>query len=131
MKPLAIFVVGVAVVFGGFALAVNVFRSTDKVFVVVDSSFPMTEVWDQVPGALNDIEDASYSEFALATEKSLVHSWQDSLELTATNPFAPCTFEQINGHAEVGEATELILITTASSCPTDQLDGWRITRLSP
>ena len=131
MKPLAFFVVGLAVVFGVFALVVTTLRSTDRVFVVVDASFPMTSVWDQVPTALDEIEDTSHSEFALATEKRLVHDWQSSLELGATTPFAPCTFAQIENYDQVEQATELILVTTDTSCPTEEFTDWRIVRLSP
>ena len=37
MKPLAIWLVVVAVVFGGFALITSALRDTNQVFVVVDS----------------------------------------------------------------------------------------------
>ena len=131
MKPLAFFVAGVVLVFGVFAIVLSIARSTERVFVVVDSSFPMAEVWDEIPEVLDDIDGASHSEFALATEKALIHTWQDELDLGSTTPFAPCTFATIESHQEVSEASELILITTGTSCPTDEYTDWRVILLKP
>ena len=130
MKPLAIWVAVVAVVFGGFAIVTSVLRDTTRVFVVVDSSFAMRTVWPQVPDELERIEGRDYSEFALATEKDAVHGWAPELTLTGVEPFAPCTFEAIEDYPEVAEADKLILITTAGSCDTSVLDGWDIISLS-
>ena len=131
MKPLAFFVVGIIVVFGVFAIVLNVVRSTERVFVVVDSSFPMGPVWDQVPSELDDIDGSSYSEFALATEKALVHTWQDRLELGGVTPFAPCGFDGIEDHPEASDADELVIITTPASCPTEAFTEWRVIMLQP
>ncbi|MEN8113336.1 MAG: hypothetical protein ABFS21_03015 [Actinomycetota bacterium] len=126
MKPFLIFVAGLVVVFGAFAVITNLIRDTERVFVVVDSSFPMTEVWSQVPGALSDIDDQRFSEFALATEKELVHTWSDSLQLGSTTPFAPCDFSEVSAYSEIGEADDLVLITTSSSCSTEAFATWRV-----
>lgn len=132
MKPLAIWVIGFVVVIGVFALVVNVVRDTSRVFVVVDGSFPMNGVWNQVPDELDKIDDRRYSEFALATEKSLVHSWSDRLRLGAVSPFAPCGFDEAVGYTEIAEADDLILITTPASCTTaDQFTDWEIILLTP
>jgi hypothetical protein len=131
VRPLAIFLLGVAVVFGGIAAAIVLTTPTERAFVVVDNSFAMREVWNQVPGALDDIKAEGYAEFALATEKDLVHSWQDSLQLRARTPFAPCDFSEIEDHVEAGEADVRILVTTAASCPTEALVDWRVTTLEP
>ena len=131
MKPLAIWVIGFLVVLGVFALVVNFTRDTGRVFVVVDSSFPMERVWNQVPDELDKIDDRRFSEFALATEKSLIHSWRDQLRLGPINPFAPCGFQDVVAHTEIGEADDLILITTATSCPTDQFVEWEVILLEP
>ena len=82
MKPFVIWLAGIAIVFGVFAVVTNLVRGTDRVFVVVDSSFAMTEVWNQVPAELNDLDNERYAEFALATEKELVHSWSPGLTLS-------------------------------------------------
>jgi hypothetical protein len=132
VRAFAYWLAGFLVVFGGLALTINALRETDRVFVVVDSSFPMTEVWDQVPGELDRLSEQRFTEYALATEKGLVHTWAAKLDLAGTNPFAPCDFEEIEGHAEIGDADRLVLITTESSCGTGELtEAWDITLLEP
>ena len=132
MKPLAIWLVVVAVVFGGYAVITSVLRDTSQVFVVVDSSFQMRPVWSDVQLELDRIDDREHAEFALATEKEPVHSWQPELRLVGVEAFAPCTFEGIGEYPEVAEADELILITTsANTCDTSALAGWEITQLEP
>ena len=81
MKPLAIWLAVVAVVFGGYALITSATRDTTQVFVVVDSSFQMRPVWTDVQLELDRIDDEDHAEFALATEKGPVHSWQPELTL--------------------------------------------------
>lgn len=132
MKAFAYWLAGFVVVFGGLALIINAVRETERVFVVVDSSFPMTEVWDQVPAQLDRLDDERYTEFALATEKRLVHTWGTRLDLAGTAPFAPCDFDEVETFPEVAEADELILITTAGSCDTSDLtEAWNIILLEP
>ena len=80
---------------------------------------------------LDEIDDDSYSEFALATEKSLLHSWQDRLDLGSTTPFAPCSFDTIESHSEAADADKLILVTTDASCPADEFTEWEIIILNP
>lgn len=131
MRPLLIFLAGVLVVFGTLALLIILSRPTERIFVVVDGSYPMRGVWSQVAGVLDDLEDESYAEFALATEKGLVHSWQDSLDLRAPVPYAPCDFTGIVDHPEAVQADERVLVTSDRSCPTDSLIDWRVITLSP
>ncbi len=131
MKPLLIWSALVAVMFGGFAVATDATRSTDQVFVVVDSSFPMREVWSRVPRELDRIDNRSYAEFALATEKGDIHGFQDELVLGAVEPFAPCTFEGIDAYPAAADADERILVTTPGSCDTSALTGWTIVEVTP
>jgi hypothetical protein len=131
VKPLAVWVIGFLVVFGVFALVVNIARDTGRVFVVVDSSFQMERVWNQVPDQLDDIDDQRFSEFALATEKAMVHSWSDQLRLGAVTPFAPCDFDDVSAYTEIGEADDLILITTPASCTSELFADWKIILLEP
>ena len=131
MKALAIWVVIVGVVFATFAAVTTVLRDTSQVFVVVDSSFPMTTVWSQLQEELDDIDNKDHAVFALATEKAAVHGWEPTLTLTGVEPFAPCTFDSITSYPEVAEADELILVTTGASCDTSQLTDWMIVNLSP
>lgn len=89
----------------------------------------MRAVWRQVPGALDDIGDRGSSEFALATEKGLIHGWQDELRFRDVSQFAPCDFSDIDAYDEAAEAGDRILITTPASCPTDALSGWTVIML--
>jgi hypothetical protein len=131
VKPLAFWAIGFLVVLGVFAVVVNIVRDTGRVFVVVDSSFQMERVWNQVPGQLNEIDEQRFSEFALATEKAMVHSWSDNLRLGAVTPFAPCGFDDVAAYSEIAEADDLILITTPASCTTELFTDWRIILLHP
>ncbi|RLE16161.1 MAG: hypothetical protein DRJ50_15365 [Actinobacteria bacterium] len=136
MKPLAIWVAIVVVVFGGFALITSSLRDTTQVFVAVDSSFEMGPVWRRVQRELDRIDDSDHSEFALATARSLqsdlIHSWQPELTLVGIEPFAPCSFDGIGDYVEATEADKRILITTsARGCDTTALGDWEIIQLGP
>ena len=136
MKPLAIWIALVAVVFGGFALTTSLLRDTTQVFVAVDSSFEMGPIWRQVQRELDRVDDGDHSEFSLATARSLqsglIHSWQPELTLVGIEPFAPCSFEGIGDYVEAAEADERILITTSATlCDTTALVDWEIIQLNP
>ncbi len=133
MKPLVIWLAVIGLAFGVLALVTGLTPTdTSRVFVLVDSSFAMTEVWDEVVDELDAIDDRSDAEFALATEKDAVHTWRDGLRLGAVRPFAPCGFDEALGYAEIAEADDLILITTDGSCDTASFDdSWEIRILEP
>jgi len=135
MKPLAIWIAVVAVVFGGYAIATSLLRETSQVFVFVDSSQPMQAVWRFVPAELDRIDDRDHSEFALAHGQSrtsaIVHTWQPELELVGVEPFAPCSFAEIDTFPEAAVADEKILVTTPGSCDTSALTDWEIVLLEP
>lgn len=140
MKPFAIWSAIVAVVFGVFALVTSSAQETRRVFVFVDASNPMSPVWRDVPSTLDRIGDRDRTEFALARGQSrgsdLVHSWQDELRWSIVEPFAPCSFADIDTFGEAAEADERILITTAASLDTDACDidalvGWEIILIEP
>ncbi|MGI9646047.1 MAG: hypothetical protein ACR2O6_12140 [Ilumatobacteraceae bacterium] len=121
----------IAAVFGVFALVTSALRDTTRVFVVVDSSFPMTTVWSRVEETLDEIDNEERAEFALATEKDLIHGFQSELVLVGVEPFAPCDFGAIMTYPLTTEADELVLITTPSSCDTTALAGWDVVELTP
>ena len=136
MKPLAIWITIVAVVFGGYALAASLLRDTTQVFVAVDSSFEMGPVWRQAQRELDRIDDSDRSEFSLATARSLqsglIHTWQPELTFVGIEPFAPCSFVGIGDYVEAAEADERILITTSATvCDTSALVDWEIIQLDP
>lgn len=134
MKPLAIWLAGFAILFGSYGGISHAMRSNDphRVLVVVDSSFPMTGVWDQVAAELDRIDDRRYAEFALATEKRPIHSWANKLTLGAIDPFAPCGFDEVAAYPAVAEADEVLLITTDGSCERTGLPSdWTVVELAP
>jgi hypothetical protein len=134
VKPLAIWIAVVAVVFGGYALVTSLLRGTEQVFVVVDTSFFMEAKEPEVRRELDRIDDRDRSEFALATVRdrggaALVHDWQDELTLGGFQAFGPCSFAGIDGLPDASTADERILITTSTSCDTTALTGWTIVTL--
>ena len=135
MKPLAIWLAIVAVVFGGYALVASLLRETEQVFVFVDSSFRMETLNNEIIVELDRIDDRSNAEFALARgqdrSSELVHSWQPDLSWSTTPLFAPCSFADIDAFTEATDADERILITTAGSCDTSTPTDWTIIELSP
>jgi hypothetical protein len=103
-----------------------------KVLVIVDGSYPMTAVWDQVPPRLRSMTGARYTLYALATDKGLIHSWQPKLELNAVRPYAPrqlIDLPQRLQFPERAQATEIDLITNAAADELPTGTGWRQLRL--
>ncbi len=140
MKPLGIWLAIVAVVFGGYALISASLQETSRVFVFVDASNPMGPVWRDVPAELDRLDDRGDAEFALARGQSrsseLIHSWQPELRWSVVEPFAPCSFDDIDSFAEAADADERILVTTAAStdtaaCDVSTLVDWEIVLLEP
>lgn len=132
MRPFAIWLAAFVVVFGIFAVVTNNVRGTDEVFVLVDSSFDMQDVWTRVTVELDRIDDDRYSEFALATEKDMVHGYQERLRIGDVVPFAPCDNDRLDDYPQIETADRLVLITTAGSCLTEGLEGgWDIIELAP
>lgn len=132
MKAFGIWLGGFVLAFGVYAGVSHGVRRADprEVLVVVDSSFPMSEVWDQIPSRLDRLDDARYTRFALATEKRLIHSWKDRLILGAVDPFAPCNADRVDDLPQIGEADEVVVITTDDSCLDDGMPpGWHIIEL--
>jgi len=136
VKPLAIWIAVVAVVFGGYALATSLLRGTEQVFVVVDTSFFMEAKEPEVRRELDRIDNAERSEFALATVRdrsgaALVHDWQDELTLGGWQAFGPCSLVGIDRFPEAADADKRILVTTSASCDTSTLTDWTIVTLDP
>jgi hypothetical protein len=135
VKPLAIWVAIVAVVFGGYALVASMLSETDQVFVVVDASQPMQLLNNDIVVELDRIDDRDDSEFALAFVRrntaELIHVWQPEFRWTNEALFAPCSFDGIDSFPEATGADERILITTADSCDTTALTDWTVIQLTP
>lgn len=140
MKPFAIWLAIVVVVFGVFGLVARSMQETTRVFVFVDASNPMGPVWRDLPRELDRIADRDDTEFALARGQSrsseLVHSWQEELRWSNVEPFAPCSFADIDSFTEAAEADERILLTSPASLDTDDCDpdtlaDWEIVLVEP
>ena len=135
MKPLAIWVAIVAVVFGGYALIASLLAETEQVIVVVDASQPMVLLNNDIVVELDRIDDRDRAEFALAFVRrntaELIHSFQTELRWTNEPLFAPCSFEGIESFPEAADAAERILIPTPASCDTSALVDWTVVELTP
>ena len=117
MRPFAIWVLVVGGIFAVLAIAAALWPEDDpdQVFVVVDSSFPMRAVWDDVDTELSRIEGDGGT-FALATEKRVIQAtFQDELRLGSVEAFAPCDFDEVLAYPQIDEADRLILVTTSGS----------------
>jgi hypothetical protein len=131
VKALAIWLGMAVAVMGTFAIGYNFWRTSnpEQVLVVVDSSFPMEEVWRHVPAELDDIDDRRYAEFALVTDKESIHSWSDTLDLGDVTPFAPRDLERFSQDApypEFDEASEVILVTNADPAEVEGITDWKV-----
>jgi hypothetical protein len=137
VKPLAIWLAIVVVVFGGYAVVASLLDETEQVFVVVDASQPMMVLNNDIIVELDRIDDQDGAEFALATVSSrpsntaLVHSWQDELRWATTPLFGPCSFDGVESFAEAADADERILLTTPGPCDTSALVDWTVIELTP
>lgn len=134
MKPLIVWLLLVLLVFGIAVGVTKVLQSDDgeKVFVVLDSSFPMKADWEEALGELDDLDDARASEFALATEKGFIHSWADDLDPAGASPYAPRDLSGLlkpDLYGEMADAERLVLVTNAPATETDALTGWEVIRV--
>jgi hypothetical protein len=131
VKPFAIWLAIVAVVFGGYALISASLQETSRVFVVVDTSVGMATLDDEIRRELDRIDDRDDAEFALAnssnqrTNSGLVHTWQSQLRWNSPQRFGGCSFDDIESFAEASDADDRIVITT-SDCDTSTLVDWEI-----
>lgn len=136
MRIFALWLGLVLVVAAGLGGAYHLYRTQNpaRILVIVDSSFPMEAVWDQVPGALDDIEGGRYAEYSLVTDKDEIHGWQDQLRLGSITPYAPRNFDRLRdatAYPDFEEATEIYFITTAGASETAEFSDWKIVRLTP
>ena len=131
MKPFAIWLAIVAVVFGGYALVSSSLQETSRVFVVVDTSVGMAAYDDEIRRELDRIDDRDDAEFALANISSrpsnsgLVHTWQPQLRWNSEQRFGGCSFADIESFTEATDADDRILVTT-SACDTTALVDWEV-----
>jgi hypothetical protein len=133
MKTFVVWLLGTLIAFGVLAGSYHLTLIGDprKVVVIVDSSYPMTNVWPRVPKILSGLDDERYAVFSLLTEKSSVHRWQARLELGQMTPYGPRNFEKLgSGQAfpEITEAARVYFVTNAPAADLEPFDGWEIVR---
>ena len=136
VKPLAIWLAIVAVVFGGYALVASLLRETEQVFVFVDSSFRMEALnTDDHRRTRPHRRRASDSEFALARgqdrSSELVHSWQPELAL---DDHAAVRAVLVRRHRLVPRGHRRRRADPdhdAGPCDTSALGDWTVVELTP
>jgi hypothetical protein len=104
----------------------------ERIVVVLDTSFPMQASWAEASAAIQALRERPYTEFSLYTEKGIVHGWQPTLALRSIMPYAPRDWSKLDivrGSREVGEATEVILITNDKAY-AGAPSGWEVRRLN-
>ncbi len=137
MKPFVIWIVLTLIVFGicSGVYHFSLEKNPRKILVAVDSSFPMTSVWPQVPQVLETIADQRYVSFSLVTEKNRIHSWSSEVQPGTIVPYAPQDFSKLTGsekYPEIDEAAQKYLITTnLEASQSKGLRGWTIIQLTP
>lgn len=132
MKIFVIWLIGTLVAFASLGGSYHLSLTADprKVAVVVDSSYPMTDVWRRVPRILKELGAERYAVFSLLTEKNGVHSWEARLDLGPMTPYGPRNFEMLRSREspEIAEANGIHFITNASASDLTAFDDWQVVR---
>ena len=132
MKVFAIWLIGTLVAFGIMGGTYHLSLTSDprKVVVVLDSSYPMTDVWHRVPRILKELDDERYTVFSLLTEKNSVHGWAARLDLGQMTPYGPRHFEKLRAgkFPEIAEATRVYFVTNAPATELKAFDDWQVVR---
>ena len=132
MKVFATWLIGTLVAFGILGSSYHLLLTGDprRVVVVVDSSYPMTDMWPRVPRILKKLDDERYSVFSLMTEKSSVHDWAQRLDLGQMTPYGPRNFEKLRAgkYPQIEEATRVYFVTNAPASDLKTFDDWQIVR---
>lgn len=136
MKAFGNWVMAALCLFGAFSAGAHFYLDSHprKILVILDSSFPMSVVWDRVPQVLASLEGHRYTRFALASEKGRIHGWQTSVEPGRVIPYAPRDLADLRGRLqfpEAGEASEVVLITNAHPEELSQFKDWKTVRPEP
>jgi hypothetical protein len=134
MKPFSIWLAITLFAFGMFGGSYHFYLTENprRVLVVVDSSFHMKSVWQQVSGELKNLSSLRYAEFSLITGKNSVHGWSPRLNLGKVSPYAPRSFSKLKGkgnYPAIEEAGEIFFLTNADASMTEGFRGWHIIRL--
>ena len=132
MKIFVTWLIGTLVAFGilGGSYHLSLTGDPRKVVVVVDSSYPMTNMWPRVPQILKELGDERYTVFSLFTEKNGVHGWAARLDLGQMTPYGPRNFEKLRAgkFPEIAEATSVYFVTNAPASDLKTFNDWQIVR---
>lgn len=133
MKTFVTWLTLAAFSFGALAGGYHVYLDSNprRVAVVLDASFPMRDVWHQVPPTLDTLQGEPYTVYALLTEKGTVHEWSERLSPGRTSPYAPRDFKRLDGRrgdALLADADEVYFVTNAADSDVEPFDDWVLIR---
>jgi hypothetical protein len=136
MKPFITWLALALIAFGSMSgiYHYHLVQNPRKVLVALDTSYPMREVWYQVPAIFETFNQYRYTQFSLITDKNIAHTWSSSLEAVKVTPYAPRDLSQLAGTAlypELKHADKRFLLTNAPEGETKNLEGWEVIRLTP
>lgn len=133
MKAFAVWLGVTLMAFGATAAGAHLMLSAQpyRVAFVVDSSFGMSAGWSRVADVMREAAQRPYTQYAVVTEKGVVHSWSARPDLRNTHPYAPrdlSRLKQLAAMAPLSEADDVVLITNAASGELADLPGWTMRR---
>ena len=135
MKPFLLWLVLAAAGFGGLAAGYDYHLRDNprRIAVVVDTSYDMLAVWPRVEPKLAEIGGARYSAFSLATDKRLIHGWQQRLRLDLAEPYGPRDFSklgELKAAPEIAQAETVYFLTNAPASEIAPFGGWQVVPLT-
>lgn len=134
MKAFLKWLILALIIFGGVSSGYHFYLESNprRILVILDSSFPMGQVWEKIPGVLEGLEGKRYAKYALASDKGLIHGWMDGLRPGRTVPYAPRNLKDMEKRLalnEIKEASEIYLVTNAISDELPAAKGWKVIRM--
>lgn len=118
--------IGFGVLAGGYHLYLE--RHPHRLLVIVDASEPMRDVWSRLAPRLRSLSARRYTEFALATQRDMVHHWSTHLNLGGLQPGGARDFGRLaasRNHLLLDEDPEVVLISNAPDQALASLPAWR------
>lgn len=106
-------------------------RNPYQVVVVLDTSFPMRNVWHKVSDTIEDLDGKRYTEYALITDKNQTCSWSKNLKLDKIRPYGPRDFSGLAKNTAAFEDSTVYLISNAGRDILSQFPNWKLIRLEP
>lgn len=131
MKAFAVWLGVALLAFGATALGAHVMLTAHpyRIAFVVDSSFGMSAAWPGVADVLRTAARRPYAEYAVVTEKGVVHAWSAQPNLHNTHPYAPrdlSRLKQMAASPPLSEADSIVLVTNAPPGDLTDLPAWTV-----